>query len=188
MAIVRAGRDSGGRMIEYTLIGAALLFGGVVLAPRHPAWLILTLLGIAWFAVPRIVGLIAARRARRAIRTRLDELKTGGFSPDLVLEGNLVVNEVWVALDFASARVACVTPERTRVLPLSALRSVSLGAARALGQSTPSWYSLSLGFDSETDPGRDSFWVAARRKRACDAWLEALRPRVPAEVRVSITD
>lgn len=176
-----------GRMIEYTLIGVALIFAGAALAPLHAAWSVLIVFGVLWLFYPTAAGWAYTWRTRRAIGARLETLKAGGFSADLVLKGKLSFEESWVALDFGAGTIACIRPDGTNVLPLSTLRSVTIGSdhRHGFGQPTPSsWYFVGFGFSGHAEP--EAMRVACGSRLRAGRWVRALRRRLPDTVEISI--
>ena len=171
-------------MIEFTLIGVALIVAGMMLAPQHVAWLVLVLLGIAWLSYPTIAGWLGGLRAGRAIDERFNRLVRDGFSPNLVLKGNFAIEPTCAAFDFGAGKIAWLHPDGLVVLPLGALRSVMIDEARALGQSNPSWYALTFRFNDEAGKRGESYSLASRRRRRVARWIETLRPRLPTAVEI----
>lgn len=173
-------------MIEYPLIGFALMIAGVMLAPWHVAWSILLVFGVLWLLFPTAANWFNAWRAARAIGARLEALKSGGFSADVVLKGAFSVVEGRAAFDFSAGKIACLWPDRTAVLPLSAIKSVTIGSWHALGASTPSWYSVDFSFGGDAGQRPEPLSVAFGSRHQAQRSIEALRRRLPDTVEIAV--
>ncbi len=155
-----------------------------------PIVIMLGLAGIAWLTTlaPRLglaaAGVVAAvvigllfrtwlhrRGLRRQSRRRLDQATAErGMALCVRQEGRIDIDGGMLGLDRSMRKLAFATPGAAVVAGFDEVRSVSVGIARALGQTAPSWYSIDLAVDGQ----QERFSVATTRRRQVKKWLDQL--------------
>jgi hypothetical protein len=155
-----------------------------------PIVITLGLAGIAWLTAvsPRLglamAAVVAAAVAGLFVRTglhrrglrgqsrrRLDQASAEhGMALWVRQEGRIDIDGGMLGLDRSMRKLAFATPGAARVARFDAVRSVSVGTATALGQSTPGWYSIDLAVEGH----QERLSVATTRRRQARKWLDQL--------------
>ena len=115
-------------MIEYQCLVAALLIAGVLLAPRHPAFLLLSVMGLGLGLYPWFMEKLEAARARSAVGREAEALIAYGFKFDVEMRAQRSEGGARVALDLSTSRLALITRENTRIVGFSELKEVVLSS------------------------------------------------------------
>ncbi len=165
-----------GRLLEVPILAALTFIGLAILIPIAPT-LGLTLAGILALAV---VG-VALKRFARNRRTRavcqamLERTATEhGLALGLRLEGKASLGGHVVGLDEPRGVLVFADSQGGTAVPFDLVRAVSASAARRLGDTSPSWYSIDFRIEgTDVQP-----WVPTTSRRTLKRWLDALAGRL----------
>ena len=161
-----------GRLLELPILIVLLLAGIALLASAAPA------LGLAAAALAAAGTLaffgrawLAARRLHVRARTRLEQAAAEhGLRLGIRHEGRGGMHGGMLGIDSVRRKVAFASAEAASVADFERLRSIGVGIATSLGQSTPSWYTVDLRFDGEPE----ALSVATGSRRQVKRWLDEL--------------
>ncbi|MGQ0545513.1 MAG: hypothetical protein ACT4P3_09305 [Betaproteobacteria bacterium] len=165
-------RRQHGRLLELPIL-AALGLVGLAWVASVSSRLGLTLAAVvaAAFAALFAAGWTVRRRERAQARRRLEQTAAAhGLAIGVRQEGKVDISGGMLGIDRSMRKLAFATREAAAVAGFDRVRSVSVGVARALGQSAPSWYSIDLGIEGE----KDGFSIATTSRRRARKWLDQL--------------
>ena len=123
-------RHQTGTLYELYIIAVILVIAGVLLAGKHPAFLVLVAAGIVLFLLPWFLGvrdwLATLFRHAPAAKKRLQELCTEGFRPAVVVRARVREGGAYIAADIEAGKVAFITQEDCTLVDLSTIKEVQL--------------------------------------------------------------
>lgn len=161
-----------GRLLEIPVLVALALLAIAVLAGSGSG-VALAAAAVIAAALAALLALpaIRARRLRAQARRRLDQaVAEHGLDIRLRQNGRADIYGGVLGVDSSRSKLAFASPGEARVADFGRVRAVSVGVAKALGQSTPSWYSIDLEVDGE----KEKFSVATTSARQARKWLGQL--------------
>jgi hypothetical protein len=161
-----------GRLLEVPIL-IALGLAGIAWLTSVAPMLGLALAGIVAAAA---IGLfiyawIYERGLRVRSRRRLEQAAAEhGMEIGMRQVGRINISGGMLGFDRSRRKIAFANPEAARVAGFDRVRSVSVGVARALGQSAASWYSIDLKVEGQPE----GFSVATTSRRQAKKWLRQL--------------
>jgi hypothetical protein len=161
-----------GRMLEVPILITLGLAGIVWLTTVSPR-LGLAMAGVVTALVVGLYGRawLHRRGLRGQSRRRLEQATAErGMALCVRQEGRIDIDGGTLGLDRSMRKLAFATPEAAWVAGFDEVRSVSVGIARALGRTEPSWYSIDLALDGR----EERFSVATTRRGQAKKWLDQL--------------
>jgi len=116
-----------GTLHELSIIGLLLAIAGVVLANKHPAFLVLVAVGVGLPFLPSMLEwVVVFGRHAPAAKKRWKDLRTQGFRPAAVVRARPSEGGAYVAVDVEAGKVAFITSEISQFLDLADIKEVKL--------------------------------------------------------------
>ena len=115
-----------GTLYELYFIGLLLAVVGIVLSSKHPAFLVLTAIGVGLPFLPSILELRDVLRSSARAKKHWKDLCMQGFKPAAVVRARMREGGAYVAVDIDAGKVAFITSENSQLMDLADIKEVSL--------------------------------------------------------------